>query len=134
EGTLFPPIRRHYIQILPVAIDDCTAEANPNDGVLTIKNHPPGQTWEFQAKEVVDAGFLELVRYGIRKPDDPVIIDSLRVVDSILKVDTPQGPCWRRYNHDGYGQRNDGSAFQDWGTGRAWPLLTGERAHYALAA
>jgi glucoamylase len=56
------------------------------------------------------------------------------VVDSVLKVVTPAGPCWRRYNHDGYGQREDGGPYQGWGTGRAWPLLTGERGHYELAA
>ena len=51
-----------------------------------------------------------------------------------LKVETPFGPCWRRYNHDGYGQREDGGPFVGWGRGRAWPLLTGERGHYELAA
>ena len=56
------------------------------------------------------------------------------MVDAILKVETPFGPCWRRYNHDGYGQRDDGGPFEGWGTGRAWPLLTGERGHYELAA
>src|SRR5581483_3109343 len=63
-----------------------------------------------------------------------LIVDSLRVVDAVLRVDTPYGPCWRRYNHDGYGQRDDGGPFIGWGKGRAWPLLTGERAHYELAA
>jgi glucoamylase len=86
------------------------------------------------AKEIVDAGFLELVRYGVRRADDPVIVDSLRVVDAVLKVETPNGPCWRRYNHDGYGQRDDGGPYTGWGRGRAWPLLTGERAHYEFAA
>ena len=79
-------------------------------------------------------GFLELVRYGIRSPDDPIIQDSLRVVDAVLKVETPLGPCWRRYNHDGFGQRDDGESYNFWGVGRAWPLLTGERGHYELAA
>ena len=55
-------------------------------------------------------------------------------MDAVLKVDTPVGPCWHRYNHDGYGTRPDGSAFQGWGKGRAWPLLTGERGHYEFAA
>jgi len=82
----------------------------------------------------VDAGFLELVRYGIRPAGDPLMEDSLRVVDAALKVDTPYGPCWKRYNHDGYGPRLDGKAYEGWGEGRAWPLLTGERAHYELAA
>ena len=35
------------------------------------------------------AGFLELVRYGIRRADDPLIIDSLKVVDAVLKTDLP---------------------------------------------
>jgi glucoamylase len=46
----------------------------------------------------------------------------------------PQGPCWRRYNYDGYGQKEDGSAFDGTGVGRCWPILTGERGHYELAA
>jgi glucoamylase len=83
---------------------------------------------------IVDAGFLELVRYGIRNPHDPLIQDSLRVVDAVLKVETPLGPCWHRYNYDGFGQRGDGGSFSGWGIGRAWPLLTGERGHYELAA
>jgi len=55
-------------------------------------------------------------------------------VDRVLRVETPFGPCWRRYNHDGYGQRADGGPYLGAGQGRAWPLLTGERAHYELAA
>jgi glucoamylase len=82
----------------------------------------------------VDAGFLQLVRYGIRRPDDPLMTDSLKVIDALLKVDTPVGPVWRRYNHDGYGQREDGGPYVGWGKGRAWPLLAGERAHFELAA
>jgi glucoamylase len=99
-----------------------------------VANREPGERSVFEAREVVDAGFLELVRYGIRRADDPLILDSLKVVDHCLKIDTPYGPCWRRYNHDGYGQRKDGGPFEGWGQGRAWPLLTGERAHYELAA
>ena len=51
-----------------------------------------------------------------------------------MRVDAPQGPCWRRYNHDGYGEQKGGGPFLTYGQGRAWPLLTGERAHYELAA
>ena len=107
---------------------------DPNCGVLAIRNRPPGERIEFPAKEVVDAGFLELVRYGIRSREDTLIEDSLRVVDAVLKVVTPVGPCWHRYNHDGYGPRPDGGPFEGWGKGRLWPLLTGERGHYELAA
>ncbi|EQD66868.1 Glucan 1,4-alpha-glucosidase, partial [mine drainage metagenome] len=76
----------------------------------------------------------ELVRYGIRDAKDPLIEDSLKVVDALLKVETPAGPCWKRYNHDGYGQRADGSPYSGWGQGRPWPLLVGERGHYELKA
>ena len=88
----------------------------------------------FEAREIVDAGFLELVRYGVRRADDPLIVDSIAVVDAVLKRGLPQGPGWLRYNWDGYGQRPDGGPFEGWGQGRVWPLLTGERAHYELAA
>lgn len=134
DGTLVPEIKRHFVRIQPVNIHDQCPDENPNHGILTIANRPPGAQTEFPAKEIVDAGFLELVRYGIRKPDEPIIVDSLKVVDAVLKVETPFGPCWHRYNHDGYGQRDDGGPFQGWGKGRAWPLLTGERGHYELAA
>ncbi len=134
EGTLVAGIARHYIRIRPVDVRDCEPDENPNHGRLALANRPPGAPWEFPAKDIVDAGFLELVRYGIRRPDDPVIVDSLAVVDAVLRIDTPDGPCWRRYNHDGYGQRDDGGPYTGWGRGRAWPLLTGERGHYELAA
>jgi len=134
EGTLVPDIKQHYIRINPAAFDDPQPNENPNQGVLHIAHLPPSEQSEFPAKEIVDAGFLELVRYGIRKPDDPIIVDSLRVVDAVLKVETPFGEVWRRYNHDGYGQQEDGSPFEGWGKGRAWPLLTAERGYYELAA
>ncbi len=134
EGTLVQGIRRHYIRILPDDVGNPTPAEDPNSGILIIANLAPGTNNSFPAKEIVDAGFLELVRYGIRKPDDPLIVDSLKVVDAVLKVDTPVGPVWHRYNHDGYGQREDGGPYVRWGKGRGWPLLTGERAHFELAA
>jgi glucoamylase len=134
QGVLVPGIKRHFIRILPVNLSDPHAVEDPNNSVIQIKNRPPGERNEFPANGVVDAGFLELVRHGIRPPGDPLIEDSLRVVDSCLKADLPQGPCWRRYNYDGYGQQADGSAWHGYGVGRPWPLLTGERAHYELAA
>lgn len=134
QGTLLPDVPRHYIRILPVDVKDSHPSEDPNRGVLRLANRPPGKRSDFPAHEIVDAGFLELVRYGIRPADDPIIRDSLRVVDAVLKVDTPLGPAWRRYNHDGYGQRADGGPYEGSGQGRAWPLLTGERAHYEFAA
>ncbi len=84
--------------------------------------------------EVVYSGFLDLVRFGVRAANDPLVQDSVRVVDSTLRVDTPRGPVWCCDNHDGDGQRGDGGPYLEWGVGRAWPLLTGERGHYELAA
>jgi len=134
SGKLVPGIPRHFIRIHPVAMGEVQPDEDPNRGTLRLTNQPPDAQAEFPANEIVDAGFLELVRYGIRDPHDPLVVDSLRVVDAVLKVGTPVGPCWHRYNHDGYGQRPDGGPFQGWGQGRAWPLLTGERGHYELAA
>lgn len=134
EGTLAPGIPRHFIRIHPVDPKESRPDEDPNRGRLIIHNRPPGTPFEFPANEIVDPGFLELVRYGIRRPGDPLIEDSLQVVDAVLKVETPFGPCWRRYNHDGFGQREDGGPYTGSGKGRAWPLLTGERAHYELAA
>jgi glucoamylase len=134
EGTLHPDLTRHYIRINPAEVDDPHSSIDPNRSVLSIANLSPDSNREFPAKDIVDPGFLELVRYGIRKPDDQTIVDSVEVVDRVLKVETPYGPCWHRYNHDGYGQRPDGGPFESWGQGRAWPLLTGERGHYELAA
>jgi glucoamylase len=52
----------------------------------------------------------------------------------MLKVDTPSGAVYRRYNEDGYGEYDDGRAYDGDGVGRAWPLLAGERGHLALQA
>lgn len=134
DGGLVPGIARHYIRILPVAVGDAAAAEEPDDAMLTLANQPPGGPYRFPAKDIVDGGFLELVRYGIREAHDPLVVDSLRVIDAVLKVDTPLGPCWYRYNHDGYGNAADGGPYLGSGIGRLWPLLTGERGHYELAA
>jgi glucoamylase len=101
---------------------------------LNIRNQPPRAPTQYPAAAIVDAGFLELVRYGIRKAGDSLVEDTLHVIDAALKIDFPGGPCWYRYTHDGYGQQDDGSGFIYFGRGRPWPLLTGERGHYEFAA
>jgi len=134
EGVLLPEVKRHYMRIRPPECGEAYAHESCGTETLRLQNRPPGTRYEFEAREIVDAGFLELVRYGVRRADDPLIVDSLKVVDAILKRDLPQGPGWLRYNWDGYGQRPDGGPYEGWGQGRVWPLLTGERAHYELAA
>jgi glucoamylase len=133
NGTLLPGVPRHYVRIRPPQPGDPYASEGP-DQTVRINNRGPGEQIDFECRNVVDGGFLELVRYGVRCAQDPLVVDSLKVIDHVLKVETPVGPCWRRYNHDGYGQRHDGGPYLGWGQGRAWPLLTGERAHYELAA
>ncbi|WP_224702674.1 glycoside hydrolase family 15 protein [Devosia aquimaris] len=86
------------------------------------------------AKALLGMEFLYLVRTGLRSPHDQRIVDTVKLVDSVLRRETPSGPSYYRYNGDGYGEKDDGSAFDGIGVGRLWPLLTGERGHYAVAA
>jgi glucoamylase len=134
NGVLVPEIQRHYMRIRPPECGEAYAHEACGKELLRLANRPPGTRFEFEAREIIDAGFLELVRYGVRRADDPLIVDSLKVVDAVLKRELPEGPGWLRYNWDGYGQRADGGPYEGWGQGRVWPLLTGERAHYELAA
>jgi glucoamylase len=89
------------------------------------------------AATVVSADALALVRYGLRDAKDPRIVNTVRAIDATTRVETPSGPCWHRYIGDQYGEHADGSSpvhKRPVGIGRAWPLLTGERGHYELAA
>lgn len=134
NGSILPEVPRHFIRLQPMDLTDPTCSEDLNVKQITILNRAADSQSTFAARDIVDAGFLELVRYGIYAANDPLIVDSLKVVDSQLKVNTPLGPCWRRYNNDGYGQQSDGGPFTGIGQGRAWPLLTGERGHYEIAA
>ncbi len=130
RGELVPGKPRHYIRINPADPNQPNVFSDPDTATVCIANgggaHP--------ARNIVSGDFLDLVRLGVRDPKDPLIVDSIAVIDQVLKRDLPQGPCWRRYNHDGYGQKDDGGPFDGTGTGNCWPLLTGERGHYELAA
>jgi glucoamylase len=99
---------------------------------------------------MMDQGFIELVRYGVRAADDPRIVQSLSVIDDQriadnlrvrydLKYGAVTVPGFRRYGNDGYGERLSGGNYADNGQmnadqrGRIWPIFTGERGHYELA-
>ncbi len=103
------------------------------DKYVELNNKKAGQQ-DILATELISVDALALVRFGLRAADDPRILNTIKVIDAELKVDLPTGPCWHRYNHDGYGEHEDGSPFNGTGIGRCWPLLTGERAHYEIAA
>ena len=120
----------YYVRIAP---PETECAPSPAEGYVPIKNRPPGQSAE-AATHLISPDALALVRFGLRAPDDPRILNTLKVIDALLRVKLPQGPCWYRYNGDGYGEHEDGSPFDGTGTGRPWPLLAGERAHYEIAA
>jgi len=102
---------------------------------------------------MLDAGFLELVRYGVRPADDPAIVASLPEIDDQSLEDlyrvryafTFPGvegsfPGWRRYGVDGYGEDTKtganygaGDQMRPGQRGRVWPIFTGERGHYEIA-
>ncbi|HXG65954.1 MAG TPA: glucan 1,4-alpha-glucosidase [Blastocatellia bacterium] len=123
-------VEGHYVRVRPIQQADA---ASPHYGFVPIKDRPVQQCDEPPAY-LVSPDALALVRFGLRRADDPRILNTVRAIDATLKVDTPYGPAWRRYIQDLYGEHEDGSPFDGIGVGRVWPLLTGERAHYELAA
>jgi glucoamylase len=123
-------VEGYYVRVAPPEVGDGAALLNSS---APIKNRPPGES-TVRATDMVSVDALALVRFGLRAADDPRIVNTVRVIDTLLRADLPGGPSWRRYNLDGYGERADGAPFDGEGVGRPWPLLTGERAHYELAA
>ena len=111
-----------------------TRDGDPDAGHLrTLANDGP----TLDEREIIDAGFLELVRLGIKPADDEVVRNSVAEVDGTLRVDTPYGPGFYRYNGDGYGERavvDEGAPWsvESKGKGRLWPIFTGERGEYEL--
>src|SRR4029079_11569000 len=116
-----------------VARPDRAEAASPCQGFVPIKNRPPDQATG-PAALMVNLDALALVRFGLRAADDSRILSTVRVIDATLKVDTPRGPAWHRYQGDAYGEHADGEPFNGTGIGGACTLLTGARAHYELAA
>lgn len=118
----------YYVRIGPPA----SGSQPLAETTVSIKNLPPGQG-EFPTWQVVSPDALALVRFGLRAPDDPRLLNTIKVIDATLKSETQTGSAWHRYTHDGYGETRDGGPFEGVGVGRCWPLLAGERAHYELA-
>jgi len=108
----------------------------------------------FDKKQILDGGFLELVRYGVRDALAPSIVKTLPEYDDETLVDNLQVrytfnfadgsgsfPGYRRYGNDGYGEDEvTGNNYAEGGNntpgqrGRVWPFFTGERGHYEIAA
>ncbi len=121
-------------------------DSDPNNGT---KIGDPNSTLSNDERNLLDGGFLELVRYGVLKGDNSDIADSVCTFDNTtipdnlrvrydIPFDNKYYPGFRRYGDDGYGElTTDGSNFRDGGDktkrrGRIWPFFTGERGHYEL--
>jgi glucoamylase len=121
--------QRYYLRITKSGTPDSGTVVQVSDGGPLIDE-----------RYLVDPSFLDLVRLGVKKTGDPVIRNSLAVVDDQLGYRTANGQFWHRASFDGYGEQPDGSQWEpsDPGSGktigRGWPLLSGERAEYALQA
>jgi glucoamylase len=113
----------YYVRLSP-PVDD-----GGLSGTVQVRNR---QGVTLPASALVSMDFLALARYGLRDPHDPRVVDTTKVVDEMLAVRTPSGTVYKRYNEDGYGEHDDGSPYDGTGVGRPWPLLAGERGHYAL--
>jgi glucoamylase len=108
-----------------------TENNDPNDGAKMEIN---SSTRVVDERSILDPSLLELVRLGIKAPSDPLIVETLNLIDLLIKVETPAGDGWYRYNQDAYGETANGGNYDGRnGVGRLWTLLTGERGEYELA-
>jgi len=122
-------VEGYYVRIAPPEVADA---ASPLKGFVPIKNRPPSAR-KAPVSQIVSPDALALVRFGLRAATDNRTVNTVKVIDAILKKETATGPVWHRYSQDGYGEHTDGRPFDGTGIGRGWPLLAGERAHYELA-
>lgn len=85
-------------------------------------------------RKIIDGGFLELVRMGVKSANDSTVLSTIPVYDSAIKQTIAgKGDAWFRYNFDGYGEFNDGTNYNGSGRGRLWPIFTAERGMYEIA-
>ena len=133
---------------------------DPNAAIDYSLNN--GNSTQEPQQNIVDAGFLELVRLGILPASDSDVQASLNVIDKVIERQTPSGPGFYRYGYDstqstdGYGDcyvlpsgtnatgcfpsgkpwpsNNPGTTTSNVGTGHLWPVLSGERGEYEVAA
>ncbi|MEC4683574.1 MAG: glycoside hydrolase family 15 protein [Nitrospirota bacterium] len=133
-SQLLPDHPEHYERIALLSPENIRGRLDECRISVPLHNQPSGGPKEVSQCCLVDSSFLELVRRGIRDPQDPRIIKTLSVYDALCQRETRCGTVWLRYNGDGYGESDDGSPFAGTGRGRPWPLLSGERGHYELAS
>ena len=120
----------YYVRIAPTAMQGGGSSFQEEVHVKNVSSAEDDR----RASHLISPDALALVRFGLLAAGSPHMRDTVKVIDALLKVETPSGVTWHRYNDDGYGEHRDGSPFDGTGIGRGWPLLTGERSHYELAA
>jgi glucan 1,4-alpha-glucosidase len=121
-GALGP---RYFIRLSKTGDPNAAISYNVGNGGPTLDQ-----------REVIDAGFLELVRLGELPATDVDVVNTLPIVDATIGSTTASGQGWHRYNGDGYGDRaSDGRPWapSGQGTGHLWPVLSAERAEQKLA-
>jgi glucoamylase len=126
-------VEGYYARVLT---PDAVGDVEPGQPKVRLRAHAH-KVNGILATDMISPDALALVRFGLRRPDDPRMQNTVKAIDAVLKVETPVGPAWRRFNADDYGEMKDGSPFPGHGkggVGRPWPLLVGERAHFELAA
>ena len=139
--TTGPDARRYFIRLSKTGDPNAAITYSLGNGGPTVDQ-----------RQVVDAGFLDLVRLGVLPASDPDIQASVAVVDAHISVSTPSGTGYYRYgtnaasgSADGYGDCYQPSQTSctvpgaPWaptgvGTGHLWPVLDGEHGEYDLAA
>ncbi|MGA2924868.1 MAG: glucodextranase DOMON-like domain-containing protein [Solirubrobacteraceae bacterium] len=138
----------YFIRIAKPATGSTSTVPDPNaDSPIDLGNG----SITVDQRSIIDAGFLELVRLGVLPATDPTVRSSLTVVDDTIEASTANGPGFYRYgtsapgSEDGYGDCYQPSASScsvigapwpptDTGTGHLWPVLSGERGEYDIAA
>lgn len=89
-------VEGYYMRINPSGLS-----ANEvKDQYINLKNHD-GDDGKILLGDLICVDAIALVRFGVRAADDPHILNTIKVIDAKLKIDTPSGPCWHRYNKDG---------------------------------
>ena len=141
DGVLLPGVNRHYMRIRPPAVGEVFHNNDIPDGFIHLANRGPGEEADFDAREIIDQGFLELVRYGVRRADDPLIVASLQVVDALPEVRHPRkAPHGAGTTMMATARRRMANPYERLGPGpllasarrRACPLRTGRRPrHYS---
>ncbi|MDZ4675985.1 MAG: glycoside hydrolase family 15 protein [Oligoflexia bacterium] len=106
---------RNYFERIHIGHPDNHNHATP----LQIANG--GQVYE--ENEIIDGGFLQWIISGLIAGQDPRFTSSLTIYDRMARAQAPGGLGYLRYNHDAYGTNQ---------VGKAWPLLSGERALAAI--